>query len=401
MPSGNDTYFVGGLQPESPAQVKQALDRTLRESHRIRVLVRIYNTDDIAAKGKLIEGKVIEGQVDCDLDAEVTRSLTLTIMDPEGSFVFDAMGKVYADDFIGVEYGVWVPELEDWVDTPVFFGPVSRYERNGPEVTLEAQGKESLMLPPTKQVLPDLTPANRYLRTVLREIFDAFGEEKYRLGAARSKTIPGSFSIDAAKARELGSWRYAQKLAASRNLLLLYGGDGYLEAKKLNPSQPTYVFRDALTEPVLGYSMDDIRNRVEVWDQDTKGKPDPLVRLDLPASHPLSKESLARNGKHRILVERVELDSVKTTVAEATNIAEGVLRSHSHGIQDVAFDHLVVPHLKLGDRMALRLKDKREELFTLRRFSIPLTAADSMAVGYTRPLRVARGKFKYRRRILK
>lgn len=390
---------------------KAAYERTLRESHRIRVRIDVYDRDEEFVE--TLDAQVVEGQVDYDITADIRSSMSLTLADRDTKLAWSPMGKVYADNFLSAVYGVYVPADENvdgstwttgaWVEVGVFFGPITKYDRNGHEVQLEAQGKESLLLPPAKQSIGDPDPpANRYMRTVLVRLLEPFGEERIALGDLRGKKVPGNYSIDPAKIRDNGVWWYMRSLARSRNFGLYYDGDGYLRARRLNPGgEPSWHFQDLLTEPAVAYDILDVRNRVEVWDQTTKGQPDPLVRLDLlPASHPLSKESLARNGKDRILVERIEENETKMTIADGVALADGVLKQHSQGVMSVQFEHLPIPQLRLGTKVAAhveagQLAEGTTVPFTLHSYTLPLTADDSMAVGYTRPIKLSK-RFRYK-----
>lgn len=374
---------------------KQLYLAALSSSHRIRTAILVYDRDEQVIEKVVLD--VVGGQVDADLSQTPTRRLSLTVLDPNRKLPFQP-GTMYADNMLGVEYGVEVPDL-GWVDTPVFFGPMSRYARDGDVVTLEAQGKEAMLIPPFKWTIPADPPNDRVLRTVIRELALAAGEKawKIRLGAGRSKRVPGpnQFRVDPAKARSQGLWWYMSKIAESRNFLLSYSPSGHLELRRMNPAgPPTYTFDNALTEPAVSYAIEDVRNRVEVRDLDTKDRIDPLVRLDLPAGHPLSKESLARSGKDHVLLERIDVDEVKMTIADAERVGAGVLRKHSAGALEVQFEHLPIPHLELGDKVRLRT-DTVDEPFILRAFTLPLTSEDSMSVGYTRRVRY-RKKFRYR-----
>jgi hypothetical protein len=292
-----------------------------------------------------------------------------------------------------------VTTVGTWIDVPVFYGPVSRYARDGHEVTLEAVGKEALLFPPVKQNYGDIPdPADKKLASYLRNQATGFGEEKLRLVEGAGKTIPKNFTLNMPKVRENGLWWYLKLLASTRNFRLFYGPDGYLELRPLNPSQDTYTFRDVMDEPTVAYDLTMVRNRIEVYDQDKQGDPEPLVRADLPEAHPLSAASLARNGVPRVLLERLDYEDVRMSVTEATKLAKDALEQKSVGSVDVQFTSLPAPHVQLGDKVRV-LTDTVDEVFQLRRFTLPLTANDTMSVGFTKPVgvRVNRNRIRTRR----
>src|SRR5690606_35115590 len=110
----------------------------------ICITVTIRNRNEEAQEAIRVSSRLVAGEVMGDVSQDVTRSLSLGLVDPEGKLRFEgrspARGAVFADRFVSVEYGVFVPELDEWVDVPVFWGPVTDFSRSGHLVTIEAQG---------------------------------------------------------------------------------------------------------------------------------------------------------------------------------------------------------------------------------------------------------------------
>jgi hypothetical protein len=128
---------------------------TLRSSHRMRCSLEVWNADD-----KLVERldpnnfSILEGQVDVDASSEVQRQLSVTLANTSET-IFDPTnpsGALSAQRQLRAIYEVFV--LYDgggeWVEVPVFHGPISRVQRAEGTVQIEAQSKESLLLPPTR-----------------------------------------------------------------------------------------------------------------------------------------------------------------------------------------------------------------------------------------------------------
>lgn len=372
---------------ELSAAERRLYQAALRDSGRVRALAWVYDRDEL-----LVEPlEIAEGQVDADLDADITRSVRLTVDDPSHRLGFAPFGKVYADNFIRVTYAVLVDDV-GWVLEPVFHGPVSRWSRDGHEVEIEAIGKEALMLPPVKQVaLTD--PDDRLIVSYIRAAAALYGEAKFALGQAAGRTVPKSFTVSPAKAKEKGVWWYLRQLAESANLRLFYDGRGYLTLEPHRPNRVAHTFNRPLTEPAVAFDLERVRNVVEVYGQDDKARDVLKARRALAVGHPLSAQSLARNGKPRWLLETVKLDDTKLTEAAAAEIADRKLKQLARQSVEVQFEHSPVPHLELGETCRL-VSETADQLFTLRQFSLPLGPA-SMSVGYTRARPVA--QFKSRR----
>src|SRR5688500_18157631 len=117
----------------------------LRDNHRIRLDVQLLDQDEEPIDNLQAPiSRVLEGEIQFDTSADVTRSLSMTILDENRQLKFEpnspAHGVLYADRFLAVRYEVYVGDLEDWISCPVFWGPLSGFSRSGPQVTIEAQG---------------------------------------------------------------------------------------------------------------------------------------------------------------------------------------------------------------------------------------------------------------------
>lgn len=371
---------------------ERAYLEALRYSHEIDIRVRVHDkNEDLKHE---LDGRVVGGQVDGDSTSEITRSLAIDLEDPRRQFTFAQMGKVYADNFINVLYRVWVSDLNDWVQSSIFFGPVSHFERDGTSISIEAVGKETLLLPPIKHT-PLGSPTNRQVSAYIREAAFRFGERKFNLGAARGVKVPKSFNIEPKKARENGVWWYLQKLAQSAGFRLFYDGRGYLTLKRYRKFAH-HVFLDPLSEPVVGYDLQDFRNQIRVFGEDDKGRRSLRAIATLKASHPLSPQNLARNGVPRYLVEDLTFDTMRFKNEDATLIAKNQLDRRARQVVDVQFDHLVVPHVELGDTVRLKTENVNVA-FPLRQMTIPLTATETMSVGYTKAQRLSKFRARVRR----
>src|SRR5690606_33235533 len=89
---------------------RRAFEEALRSSHTRKIEVEVLNLD--GKRLSTISSQLLDGQVNVDLDADVSRSLTLSFLDPAHALNFDTDspddGAVYADRMLRVRYGVHV-----------------------------------------------------------------------------------------------------------------------------------------------------------------------------------------------------------------------------------------------------------------------------------------------------
>jgi hypothetical protein len=102
------------------------------------------------------------------------------------------------------------------------------------------------------------------------------------------------------------------------------------------------------------------------------------ARVALPPNHPLSPQSLARNGEPREITEFIDREGLKTDQA-CRRFGEKELDRLSREGVSAAFNSLPVPHLEEDDQVSIRTSEGAIP-FPLEQMTIPLTAADSMAV---------------------
>jgi hypothetical protein len=375
---------------------RRAYLNALTSTHRIRVKVNVFNGNE--ERKEALEQDIIGGQVDVDEASDITRTLTLTFANKRGKMAWGPNSQVFADNFLQVFYCVYVQENDlGWVNVPVFFGPVSRYESGAGEATVEAVGKESLLLPPRPYRFPPNPEglAGRSLRDFIRREAESMGESKFRLGNMGGARISKREATDAAKAADEGGlWVYLSKLAAANDFKLFYNPEGELSARPMH-GRHGYHFHDGeggavLEQPNVSYDLSELRNEVVVKGKDSHGKNVTKAIARLPAQHPLSADSLKWNGEERILREVKRYDH-DIKIAKAKDVARTVLRNSSRAPVSVQFESLVIPHLELDDRCELETEGNPQAVkFKLNSFSIPLDGSGSMSVGFTKPYRKQR-----------
>lgn len=383
-----------GLSPTE----RSAYERTLRGSHTRRIDVDVLNLNgDVLST---ITPVLVDGQINVDMEAEVTRSATLTFLDPSHALNFDTdapdAGALYADRMIQVRYGVFVAELDRYVFATVFTGPVTGLSREGAAVTVEAQGKEAVV---RGAIWEPLTlrkglPVTAALRALLR---DRGGETSLSIPGifnqyGRATTLPKSRSLD----RFAGIWETALSLAQGIDRQLFYNGEG-VAGLRAWPTTVAYTFEPGdggsiLSELNVKYQLEDLKNVVVVRGQPPTGKKGVVWgRAQAPKQHPLSPERLGRTGAPRYLVEYIEDESIRSD-ADAQKLAARTLETKLREAVEVTFDSLPIPHLDPGDMVRVQTP-AYTSTFRIRKFAIPLapTGAPAMPVGYLRRLTPHKG----------
>lgn len=368
-------------------------ERTLRGTHSRRIDVDVLNLDgDVLSS---ITPVITGGQVDVDLDAEVTRSCTLEFLDPHNALNFDTDspddGALYADRMVRVRYGVFVESMDEYVWCTVFTGPVTGLSRDGAAVAVEAQGKEALSLGPVWRPLT-LQKGVRAVGAIWVVLHDRGGETRFDLPEAyaesgKPKTLPRTRSLD----RAANIWGTAKNIAWSISRQLFYDGRGVARLR-IWPQSVQFTFSSGdggslLSTPSVEYQLGDVKNVVEVIGQPPSNSKAKVRGVAFaPRDHPLSPARLGRGGTWRYLVESVEDQNVRSN-KDAQELAEQLLKDKLLETVNVSFDALPMPHLDPGDLVRVQTPEFTST-FRLRQFSIPLapTGSPVMSVGYNKRL---------------
>lgn len=367
---------------------RAAFEQQLRRTHRMRTAVTVSDlngkqTTDISAR-------LIDGQVNIDTSAETTRQLSLTFDDPTHSLALDSDspsdGALFTDRLVRVELGVYVDALAQWVDVPVFCGPLATMQRDAGQVQVSCLGKEhlasSMMWRPL--TLKRGMTLDDAIRTILRE---RAGETHFAIPTTKRR-LPKPLSLS----RQAVPWVEARKLAKACGWQLYYDGAGVCRARRA-PSTSLFTFDSSLVlnEPSVTYDLSTVRNTVWVkghkkQKRGEKGKP-PLISVTAfaPKSHALSPWRLGRADAPRYLVELIELDNVRSK-ADAQRLANQTLSSLLVETVSASFESLPVPHLDPLDVVTLDV-DSATVRFAVTKASIPLTHAGSMSVGALKRVR--------------
>jgi hypothetical protein len=372
------------LSPVAWRSLLSATSRTV--AARVQVLDR--NEDPL---GALLP--VVSGSVSVDGRAGVSRSVDLVALDVDDQVGLEAsspwQGAAFADRFVQVDYGLLDSATGVWYWTPVFRGPVIRYERERPEVRIGAQGKESLMLAPVHPFFKgDALTVPRATRVddAVARIAKRCGEKQANLDLPWTTKRRTQQRISLGRTSE--PWLALKRVATDAGLDLFFDGAGRLVLREPQ-ADPVITFdSDLLTSwPNLTYDLgSDFRNIVLVAGK-AHGKQDarPLGWGIPKANDPLSATSLARNGEPRFIAEYIEVDL--SDKQKVQRIADQELSRRMRQAISVQFECLAVPGLEEGDPAAVEPPGEQAYQFTVASFGISL-GADDMSVGTTRKVRV-------------
>lgn len=368
---------------------RAAFLRTIRGSYERRVTVTIRNRDERPLDALRVSGRLVAGEIMGDTRQDVTRSLSLGLADPEGKLRFEgdspAEGAMFADRFVSVEWGAFVPELDQWVDVDVFWGPVTAFNRDGHLVTIEAQGKEHLMLDP--HLATESYTLNKGLRIdeAIRRVARRAGERRFDLPEINRRLAqPRVVRADAEPWKVIKGGEQDAKgkripgliERAPGNRYIYYDGAGRLTTRPRNQNVNWIIRddRDLLEPPDVSYdSLDsDVVNTVIVRGREPDGKGKKRATsgpVSLPDGHPLSPHRLRRNGQPRYRTRVVETE-LKSN-AECRERAKQELRRHSQVGADA--DLRILPNPLIKELDVVRLATEEYDFtFPVRHYILPL-----------------------------
>lgn len=329
---------------------RAAFYRALREPRRIvRPTLRIYSR----ATGRFlwdVSSIVVDGSVTQAAPSDgASRSLSVTIFDPRSRYRLDMdpiTGNTIAPAhyMLSAKYGVWVAEIDRWVDVPIFYGAGLSAVRDGHTLAIEAHSLERVLsVRPSSTV----TLTKGMLKTeAIRRALSAVGQRKFNLGASQARMQsthvihPGEESLTA--------WAMAAKIARSIGRELITDASGVVRMRYL-PRTTSWRFTDAevVEAPKISGDSLDVINRVHVTGA-TKGKVAVSATATLPRTHGLSPESLELNGADWGSTEFVSDDSISSK-ARALEVARRLVAAHGATTAQMSATVLPVPMLERGD----------------------------------------------------
>lgn len=377
------------------AKEKEEAKALLATHHRIDIVVQLMSLSH-QYRGELSD-RVLSGQVNIDVTADVTRSATLELLDPEHKLNLDANaptdGSLYFTKMVKIVYVVSTPNFSKSYAIPIFTGPLTKVDRAGPVVSVEAQGKEIM----ASSAIWSAKTFKKGLKKVeiIRRIMEAAGEAPSKM---QFPDRDARISTNVSANRKFTFWNLARKIARGMNLQLFYDGRGVLRLRKI-PAKSVYTFLDTktiLSYPQISYDSQEMFNAVQVIGGKPKGSKNAIsYRMVAPKNHPMSPWNIGRNGTPRFLPKVIEDSSIKSKSA-AKAVAKKELRNGLAQGVEVSFDSLPIPFLEELDLCRYRTEMSAGG-FRLQKMSIPLTANGSSSVGYLRRVSPQRANVKNRK----
>lgn len=342
-----------------------------------------------------ISEHLLGGQVTLDADAqEATRQASLELLDPDYKLNIDPDspedGSLYMKQMIRIHYVVISPDRREAFPIPIFTGPLTAVDRNGPIISVEALGKESLANSGLwrSRTLKKGLKLWRAMEIVLKEVA---GEKRYHLRKT-SRKLGSKLVLN----MERSAWQGLRKLAKISHSQVFYDGRGVMQSRKL-PSKIAYTFKTQgalLSNPSIGYDAQAIVNAVRVIGGKPKGKKKKriVVSYVVLRSHELSPYGLGRKVDGKVVPnyrpEVIQDDSIKSKKA-ARKLARARVNNSLLESVEVAFDCLPIPFLEEYDKCRL-VTDDWSGAFRLRKMTIPLTADGKSTVGYLKRVSVSK-----------
>lgn len=194
----------------------------------------------------LLDGEVV---VDAsDPDEQVTRTASATFVDPDRSlFNHVSHGGAWFNKQVGFTVRVWVSQMANWVEVPLFRGWVFEVTRRGIETNIIAQGKDAQHLGDYMFHRPKTLPKGERKDKAIRNILETRGESDFALEKIKDH-------LNKRKSYPVGAspWKACQKIADSANKQLFVDGRGTFRLRDV-PEQPCWKFSIGNDSTLVGY----------------------------------------------------------------------------------------------------------------------------------------------------
>lgn len=410
---------------------RDALWDALLDSTQIRVDVGIHDPQEKRVSSfDFAEGssQLESGSVTVDTTQDVSRSLELELFDDRQRFAFEpdspAHGAIFTGYFVSVQYEIYVPPFGAWphpesypettsypgatdlsadsglwIEAPVFWGPLTAYEQLGPEIKIEAQGKEARALAPHYATKGYTVHEHEHTDDAIKNVMRRVGEDRFDI-----PDLPWRVKHDRPVHPQSEPWKVVAGGEEDHNgnpiagliertgahpFYLYYDARGYLRAKHLN-KQPVFTFDGHTMTTPATTNLDALNfyNAVDVTGGKPKGKGKKRAHalVELPADNPMSPHALRRrNGAKTYVTKFIQAPNLKTDRA-CRQRGLHVLRQ-AHTSLEVSFDALPIPMLEEMDVVRVETEEFGLVTVPLKQFTLPLDASSDMTIGDTKRVR--------------
>jgi len=395
-----------------------AYQQALVSDHYMRVHLRIHNKNEkvIGSFTSNKHNRFISGAVQIKSNSSITRTLDLTLIDPERKLHFDNVSPsphaMFPDKWISVLYGVWVHSMNEWVDDFVFWGPMTSFSREANEVQLSAQDPAVLMLAPQYVHAPYTIKENTKVVDAIKQVARRMGcrrfalpdlkqrinaphavhrgAEAWRIITARGHNVQG-FTAHVRTSGKQANKNHPKAWIPSGGLMAhlpdayeaMFTPDGYLTIRKRHKHH-RFVFKEGVhlvSQPDITYNMDQMINTVRVNGVPKKNsKKIPHAEVSVRPKNRLSPQRLAWNGVPRYMMKFIHAPNLHS-FAECHHRAKKELFAHMISSVDVTFDSLPIPFLKEHDHVTLNPLHGPSLKFGMVDWTLPLTSDSPMTVG--------------------
>jgi hypothetical protein len=300
------------MQPLGSAALMEAYHARLSESHDYDITIDVLKMDETP----IGPARLVDGQINIQRAADVRRTATLTLLDPDhglnldGNTIFE--GALFADRMVRVQHHVEVPDFGVVTSTP-FVGPITKLNRNGATIDVECQDKTLLGILGTKPYT--VGKGMNSVDAIVAIMRDTTGERHFRVPSGSRIRLNRAYSV--AWPDEAAPWRVVSQIAWAAGMQVFYSCDGFL------------TVRPALTQPVLEFggtgvpmtsavAGDSDFSSVVNYARTAAGK---IVRVaQAPADHPFypgdaTIPGLGRNGVARYMPALADLDEPERPAA--------------------------------------------------------------------------------------
>jgi hypothetical protein len=394
--------ILGDLGGINSANFQKYLDALVADSVVRRIRVDLLNKNEKIVGELTLNDRVfvLDGSVQIDATAAITRQLSMLLLDPHRILFFDpdveSTKALFMDRFIRVHHELWVPALSRWVTAPIFTGLITKLDQDGMYITVEALGKEVLLLTPALHWRTRTFKKNTKITAIVRQLLQDRGEQRIDLPDIQ-KRIKKPLTVTP----RAETWKVINRLAKSANMHCFYDGQGTFRMRR-RPTNAVYQFKrkvDVLSSPSQPYDFTGIRNVIQVRGPKPEQKKQKQIveTVRLRNTHPMSPASLSRNGKGRFLVQIIEDDHIRKR-KRAREIGRRALRNSTDFLVDTNFDAMVVPFLDEYD-IATVTSLFGTLRFSMQKWTIPFAVGSSMSVGFLKRPKMMKRRFRLQKKV--